>query len=259
LTACQFDFIKDNRKGIMTMKNLPRPKFYTIEELAKEWGFEVSRVQSLVADGHLKWKDDDILLEDVLRIFATLEPEVDEIYLPPASYVISLEEIERFENEYDLTGPATKETPPIVTAPPPNIIGAQPKVKGKEKSPIASTTAITQAIEKMYRYYYDKEEYDLIRPNYVDAFIQKMSDLVKAENIPSEQDEKELKNYLAERIKWVKKPYGVWKITTQERHLPAKRQVKKIEKSLTYEKKTVSKSLCRLRKIYEIQLTIPVP
>ncbi|KAF0188490.1 MAG: hypothetical protein FD168_1603 [Desulfobulbaceae bacterium] len=241
------------------MKNLPRPKFYTIEELAKEWDFEVSRVQSFVADGHLKWKDDDILLEDVLRIFATLEPEVDEKYLPPASYVISLEEIERFENEYDLAGPATKETPPIVTAPPPNIIGAQPKVKGKEKSPISSTTPITQAIEKMYRYYFDKKEYDLIRPKYVDAFILKMSDLVKAEDIPSEQDEKELKNYLAERIKTVSKDRRDWKITTQERHLPAKKQVKKIEESTIYKRITVSKSLCRLREKYKIPLTIPVP
>jgi predicted DNA-binding transcriptional regulator AlpA len=125
----------------MTMKNLPRPKFYTIEELAKEWGFEVSRVQSLVADGHLKWKDDDILLEDVLRIFATLEPEVDEIYLPPASYVISLEEIERFENEYDLAGPATKETPPIVTAPPPNIIESLPR---ESEKPLRGMKAVAE-------------------------------------------------------------------------------------------------------------------
>jgi hypothetical protein len=86
-----------------------------------------------------------------------------------------------------------------------------------------------------------------------------MSDLVKAENIPSERDEKELKNYLAERIKWVKKTYGVWKITTQERHLPSKRQVQKIEESATYDKKKVTRALHNLRKKYEIPLTIPVP
>ena len=128
-----------------------------------------------------------------------------------------------------------------------------------DKDRITSTTPFTQAIEKMYRHYYDKGEYDLIKPDYVDAFIQKMGKLLKKENIPHPTDEMELIKYLAVRIKSVKKSYGAWEITTEEIELPAKRLVKNTAESTSYDKDKVTKKLCLLRKKYPIPCTIPIP
>ncbi len=124
---------------------------------------------------------------------------------------------------------------------------------------ITSTGTLNQAIEKMYRHYYDKGEYDFIKPDYIDAFIQKMNDLIKKENITCLEDEKELINYLAERIKTVKKSYGAWKITTEDRSLPARRDAANIASSDSYDIKDVTKKLCLLRIKYPIPCTIPIP
>jgi uncharacterized protein YifE (UPF0438 family) len=128
-----------------------------------------------------------------------------------------------------------------------------------DKDRITSTIPFNQAIEKMYRHYYDKGEYDFIRADYVDAFIQKMGELRNKENIPHPEDEKELINYLAERIKTVKKVSGAWKITIQEIELPAKRGFKNTAELKTYDIVKVTKKLCRLREKYPIPCTIPIP
>ena len=128
-----------------------------------------------------------------------------------------------------------------------------------DKDRITSTIPFNQAIEKMYRHYYNKGEYNFIAPDYVGAFIQTMSDLLKKETSPHPDDEKELINYLAEHIKTVKKVLGAWKITTQEMKFPAKGCFINTAESTSYDKDKVSKKLCLLRKKYPIPCTIPIP
>jgi len=128
-----------------------------------------------------------------------------------------------------------------------------------DKDRITSTTPFTQAIEKMYRHYYNKGEYNFIRADYVDAFIQKMGELRNQENIPHPKDEMELISYLAEHIKSVKKSYGAWKITIEEKEIPAKRCFTTTANPDTYDEKAVSKKLCQLRIKHPIHCTIPTP
>jgi hypothetical protein len=124
---------------------------------------------------------------------------------------------------------------------------------------ITSTTPFTQAIEKMYRHYYDKGECDFIKPDYVDAFIQKMKELVSKEEIPHPKDEMELISYLSERIEKVKKTNGRWKITVREKEMIVKRGCTMTVNSETCDKDKVTKKLCLLRKKYPLPCTIPIP
>lgn len=124
---------------------------------------------------------------------------------------------------------------------------------------IASAIPFNQAIEKMYRHYHERHEYDLIRPDYVDAFIQKMGELLKKEGTPHPEDEMELINYLAVRIKEVKKEFRAWKITIQEIEVRTKSGLKTAAALGSYAKKEVTKKLCLLRKKHPIPCTIPIP
>lgn len=136
----------------------------------------------------------------------------------------------------------------------PDRKAAPPETADKDRITSTSTTPFTQAIEKMYQHYHEKEEYSFLVPGYVDAFIQQMSGLLKKEERPHIQNEIELKliKYLAVRIKSVKKVSGAWQITTQEIELIAKRGCKNTAESTPYDKDKVSKKLCLLRKKYPI-------
>jgi len=134
---------------------------------------------------------------------------------------------------------------------------APPETTNKDQ--ITSTTPFTQAIERMYRHYYEKNKYSFLEPDYLDAFIQKMSDLLKEEASQNKSDESELKHYLSERIKLVRKSNNIWKITIQEMELPGKRGFINTAKATSYGKEKVTKKLCLLRKKYPIPRTIPTP
>jgi hypothetical protein len=128
-----------------------------------------------------------------------------------------------------------------------------------DKDRITSTKPFTQAIEKMYRHYHEKKEYSFLVPDYVDAFIQQMSGLLKKEESPHIQNEMELINYLAKRIRKVKKVTGEWKIITEEFEKNSTGNNKTTLSSITYDVEHVSKKLCLLRKDYPIPCTIPIP
>lgn len=130
----------------------------------------------------------------------------------------------------------------------PDRKAAPPETADKDR--ITSTGPFTQAIEKMYRHYYEKGEYSFLVPDYVDAFIMKLSDLLKKEESPHIQNEMELINYLAERIKKVKKVTGEWTIITEEREKSNTGKNITTVPSRTYAAKHVTRKLFDLRKKY---------
>jgi len=137
-------------------------------------------------------------------------------------------------------------------------------LKTADKDRITSTTSFNQAIEKMYRYYYEKNEYSFLGPDYIVAFIQKMrwhlnqegipnqTDDINQEGIPNQTDDMELTSFIDERIEKIKKVDGSWVITTQEREKKGHGKKKITECSSSYYMKNVSKKLFYLRKKYPI-------
>jgi len=123
---------------------------------------------------------------------------------------------------------------------------APPETADKDR--LTSTTPFTQAIEKMYQHYYDRGEYDVIRPKHVASLILRMQELINKDltnekYITQSDDVMELIDYLAVRIESVRKLSGKWEILSKDSTNNSNKRRKSYVPSCTYPMKDVTKKL----------------
>ncbi len=141
-----------------------------------------------------------------------------------------------------------------------NVRSAKNDLKKSTPERIESKTPLNQAIEKLYRYYHNKGEYDVLMVDRVDDFIRKLDEIIKRDRNPGTEGNIEPSNYVLERIGNITiKKNGTVKITTTSMELdgPSGSKIRHDQKS--YDKMPVTKKLCSLRKKYPIPEQIPVP
>lgn len=118
----------------------------------------------------------------------------------------------------------------------PNSSNEQSKKSGKPKG------ALTEAVEFVYKKFLNEGNTEILRPGKIKEFLARLKELSN-DNGNGENSE-----YIAERIKEVKKNYGPWVVITQEREIKISQGRTTIEKSQKYTQEKVSKRLTQLRK-----------
>lgn len=120
---------------------------------------------------------------------------------------------------------------------------------------VEAKTPFYQAIEKLYRYLYDRKEYDALKPECVNDFIKVLDGVIKQDGGRGGEFDNSLVDYIAERIEKVKfSRNGGTSITTTEIETEGPNGSKNIHKANTYKKLEVTKKLCLLRKRYSLPL-----
>lgn len=110
---------------------------------------------------------------------------------------------------------------------------------GRPKGPLY------EAVEFVYKKFRNEGNTEILRPGKVIEFLDRLKDLAGGEN-------RNISDYLTERIEIVKKRNGSFTITTQERVIKEVKGRVTMEKKSTYTTKDVSKLLTALRKIFPL-------
>jgi len=126
-----------------------------------------------------------------------------------------------------------------------------PRIGGAKKHPFQA------AIEKAYLYFLENNNSFILKPGKLILFIEELEILHKKENTSCSKanNEQETINYIAERIKSVKKLSGKWKINTQNFQSDLQRGRSISYESRSYEEIHVSKQLTLLRKKHPLPLS----
>ncbi|MCJ7601681.1 MAG: hypothetical protein MUO63_09300 [Desulfobulbaceae bacterium] len=230
--------------------NLPRPKWYTVKELAEYWNVKETLVDRYIETGQLKQfaryhyavvkeeffsaitKGHLDVIEAQMKgklVFCLGENEVtpndgwrlwDEGHYIDEWY-IKLEEVERFEKEHN-------QAPPAMEA-------EHQKKSGKPKGPLA------EAIERAYRHFLENGEKEILKPGRIRDFFKSLKDL-------REKGNGNISEYLSERIDNVKISLSGCSVTTEEQVLKVGQGRETTAESRIYKQGDVSKLLTKLRK-----------
>ncbi len=245
---------------------LPRPKWYTLEDLAAEWECEPSLIehywqemkilQPVFKFEYRDWRKEtptdsngrttycqgeltEIYCKDEETFWATYHLTVGYQYvLKVQPYVqmgkvpiFLLEEVLRFEEEHGMTG------------------NSKPRPPGKDGIGGKPPGAFTEAIEAAFRYFMENGNTEILKSGRRADFVKSLMSLVKNEDADGKGNV-EISKYLSERIKGTKKSNGHPVIETQDRHITDGRKPIKIVPSEPYSMEKLSKILCTLRKKY---------
>lgn len=114
-----------------------------------------------------------------------------------------------------------------------------PKRGGRPKGPLY------EAVDFAYKKFRNEGNTEILRPGKVIEFLDRLKDLAGGGN-------RDISDYITERIEIVKKRNGSFTITTQERVIKEVKGRVTMEKKSTYTTEDVSKLLTALRKIFPL-------